>query len=390
MRRVFLYRCRNQKNHPAESFGFLAKVRYNKLQENPHMDESVYIQLAAALDALPNGFPRTASGVELRILAKIFSAGEALLGSQMSGEFEPAATIAEQAGLPVAEVKTTLAGMAKRSLVWFYRRDNTLVYRLAPFIVGIYEGQIGIMDHELAHLVEHYLREGGAVGIMQPQPALHRVVPVHGTVKSEWILPYEDVRALLLGAKTFHVGDCICRAQQDFVGRKCSFPVDSCLSFSSYERTPVQGDLTQEEALAFLDHVEELGLVHTVSNVMEGVGYVCNCCGCCCGILRGITDWGIQDSVAYANYYAVIDPEKCLACGTCITRCQVGAISQGDLVSEVEQARCIGCGLCVSGCPNEAVYLARKPEGEIVLPPKDFGEWEQARKENRQWKSVTG
>ena len=77
---------------------------------------------------------------------------------------------------------------------------------------------------------------------------------------------------------------------------------------------------------------EQVGLVHTVSNVTEGVGYVCNCCGCCCGILRGITEWGIADSVAYANYYAVIEPEFCADCGTCIERCQVGAISAGRRV----------------------------------------------------------
>ena len=77
---------------------------------------------------------------------------------------------------------------------------------------------------------------------------------------------------------------------------------------------------------------EQVGLVHTVSNVTEGVGYVCNCCGCCCGILRGITDWGIADSVAYANYYAVIEPEFCADCGTCIERCHVGAISDGRRV----------------------------------------------------------
>jgi Na+-translocating ferredoxin:NAD+ oxidoreductase subunit B len=347
------------------------------------MDESVFARLAEALNRLPNGFPRTSYGVELRILAKIFSPQEALVSSQLSGDFEPAAAIAARAGLPLAEVKSALTGMAKRELVWFYRKDNQLVFRLAPFIVGIYEAQRASMDHELAHLVEHYMREGGAAGIMQPQPALHRVVPAHGTVKSEWILPYDDVRALLLDAKSFHAGDCVCRVQQDFVGRKCNFPLNVCLSFSSHERPLEAGDLTQADALALLDRAEELGLVHTVSNVMQGVGYVCNCCGCCCGILRGITEWGIQDSVAYAAYYAVIDPQKCLACGTCIQRCQVGAITQGVLVSEVERERCIGCGLCVSGCPNEAAHLQLKPAAEIVPPPQDFGAWEQARRVNR-------
>ena len=56
------------------------------------------------------------------------------------------------------------------------------------------------------------------------------------------------------------------------------------------------------QALAALDEAERVGLVHTVSNVASGIGYVCNCCGCCCGLLRGINDWGVEHSVAQANY----------------------------------------------------------------------------------------
>jgi len=113
------------------------------------------------------------------------------------------------------------------------------------------------------------------------------------------------------------------------------------------------------------------------------VGYVCNCCGCCCGILRGITDYGIATSVAHANYFAVIDPEACLGCGACITRCQVAAISEADGVSVVDRSRCIGCGLCVTGCPNGAAQLERKPDAEIVPPPVNFPAWEHARRQHR-------
>jgi Na+-translocating ferredoxin:NAD+ oxidoreductase RNF subunit RnfB len=116
---------------------------------------------------------------------------------------------------------------------------------------------------------------------------------------------------------------------------------------------------------------------------MQGVGYVCNCCGCCCAILRSINDWGIANSVAFANYYAVIDPEICASCGDCIKRCQVHAISEGDGFSVVDEARCIGCGLCVTGCSNDAARLERKPESQIIHPPVDFPAWEQARLHNR-------
>jgi ferredoxin len=348
------------------------------------MSDIVFERLADALDKLPNGFPRTPSMIEIKILKKIFSPEEAALASQLGGSLEPIDEIAKRIGLPVEQTRERLFKLVRRGMVWLDRGNGKTRVRLAPFVVGIYETQLELMDHELAHLVEDYLAHGGAQGIMKPQPALHRVVPAQRAVKTEWVLPYDDVRAILLSAKTFHLRDCICRAQQDQLGsRKCDFPVNMCLSFSDDERSADPGDISREEALAILEKSEEVGLVHTVSNVMRGVGYVCNCCGCCCAILRSITDWGIENSVAYANYFAVIDPEICAGCGDCIERCQVHAISEGEGVSVVDRARCIGCGLCVTGCPNEVAQLERKAEAEIIHPPVDFAAWEQARLHNR-------
>jgi ferredoxin len=343
----------------------------------------VYEQLANALDKLPNGFPRTPSHVEIKVLKKIFLLEEASIASQLNISMESVETIAKRIGLPIKETETQLLKMSKRGLLWSSRKGNKLFFRLAPFIVGIYESQRENMDHELAHLVEDYLANGGAIGIMKPQPALHRVVPAQKALKSEWILPYDDVRAILLKSKTFRLNDCICRVQQDYVGRRCDFPLRTCLTFSSSERQPSDNDISKEEALAFLDKAEEIGLVHTVSNVMNGLGYVCNCCGCCCGILRGINDWGIENSVACANYYAEIEANKCLGCGICRNRCQVHAISEKEGVSVVDHKKCIGCGLCVTGCPNSAARLERKSECEIVNPPVDFEAWEHKRLLNR-------
>ena len=106
------------------------------------------------------------------------------------------------------------------------KEKRKLLFRLAPFIVGIYEGHLERMDHEFAHLLEEYMADGGAAGIMKPLPALQRVVPAQGTVKSEWILPYDDVRALFDAAKVFGLRDCICRRQQDLIKKRaCDFPL---------------------------------------------------------------------------------------------------------------------------------------------------------------------
>jgi electron transport complex protein RnfB len=348
------------------------------------MSEEVFQALANALDRLPNGYPRTASGVELLILKKIFTVEEAALASLLGRELESGESIAARAGIPVRKAVHLLLRMTKRGLLWAGKNEQGPAFRLAPFVVGIYEAQLEKMDHQLAHLFEEYMAQGGAKGIMGPLPSLHRVVPAHGSVKSEWILPYDEVRALLLGAKVFSVRDCICRREQELLGkRSCSFPLHNCLSLSLAARPARPEDISQEQAVAVLDQAEEVGLVHTVSNVLAGVSYLCNCCGCCCGILRGITEYGLEHSVAAANYLAAVDPDACSGCGTCVDRCQVRAMSLPEDTAVVDADRCIGCGLCVTGCPAEAVTLKRKPEGLIAHPPADFAAWERERLRNR-------
>ena len=52
-----------------------------------------------------------------------------------------------------------------------------------------------------------------------------------------------------------------------------------------------------------------------------------------------------------------INPDLCVACGTCIGECPVEAISAGD-VYVIDADKCIECGSCAGVCPNEAI----KPE----------------------------
>ena len=141
------------------------------------MSDQAYEDLALAMDRLPNGYPRTASGIEIRILEKIFAPDEAALAARLTGRYETIAEIAARAGLAENEINRKLVTLAQRGLVWFEKSDGRARFRLAPFVVGIYEASLHLLDHELAHLVEDYFREGGAKGIMGYEPALHRVVP---------------------------------------------------------------------------------------------------------------------------------------------------------------------------------------------------------------------
>ena len=42
--------------------------------------------------------------------------------------------------------------------------------------------------------------------------------------------------------------------------------------------------------------------------------------------------------------------DTCIACGTCMDECPVGAISEGEIF-EIDAKTCISCGACLAACP---------------------------------------
>ena len=64
-------------------------------------------------------------------------------------------------------------------------------------------------------------------------------------------------------------------------------------------------------------------------------------------------------------------------------RCQVDAITLDEDVAVVDAERCIGCGVCVTGCAEEAVTLERLPEARITPPPADLEAWGEERLRKR-------
>ena len=70
-----------------------------------------------------------------------------------------------------------------------------------------------------------------------------------------------------------------------------------------------------------------------------------------------------------ANYFAEVDSDACHSCGTCLTRCQMDALSLEGGPAGIDLDRCIGCGLCVTTCPSGALRMHRKASEKP--PPKD-------------------
>lgn len=343
------------------------------------LTHDAYERLARQLAALPNGFPRLTSGVEVELLRRIFTPEQADVAAHLRREPQTAAQIAALLGRPEQEMAAMLKDMARQELVWPGRLSSGLGFRLAPFVIGVYEAHLWDMDRRSAELFEQFWAEGGGKALMEMQPPLERVVPAVGSVDAESVMPYDDVKNLLLRARGFSVRDCVCRYERGLLGAACQAPLRSCLSFRDHERPPHSNSINQDEALAILDKAEESGLVHMVMNTVESVGYICNCCGCCCAVLRAFNGFGGQKALARANYYAEIDQSACGQCGLCRDRCQVDAIAAQEDTLVVERGRCIGCGLCVTGCPENAVHLHPLPAAEIIHPPHDFRAWEEAR-----------
>lgn len=353
------------------------------------MTEEIYRQLAQRLDSLPNGYPSTKDGAELRILEKLFAPEEAELASNLRLTLETPKEIAARLERERSEIKPMLKTMARNGLIKAGRAEKGLGYGLMPFVVGIYEYQVAHIDAEFAQLFEDYYAQafGKALTV---EPAFHRVLPVNETVRNDMeVHPHESAIGIVENAQAWGVQDCICRIQKDLIGDPCDHPVDVCMVFNPrpgvFDRIPQITVLTKEESFATLQRAADAGLVHSVSNSQDGNTYICNCCSCSCGIMRGMADLGIANVVARSAFLNVVDPDLCAGCETCIDFCQFNALSlePADPYIQISDTRCVGCGVCVPVCPDGALTLIRRPENEILPVPATHDEWLQQRADAR-------
>lgn len=347
-------------------------------------DINPYQRLARHLDALPEGFPATKSGVELRLLAHLFTPEEAALAAELTLTLETAPQIATRLGANPRATRSLLKGMARRGLITAGRARGGLGYASLPFVVGIYEMQGATLSVELAELFEAYYHEAFGQTAAR-QPPVHRVIPIGESVRAEMdIAPYESAVAIVERARAWAVTDCVCRKQQALIGQPCAHPLDVCMMLS--ESPGAFGDpaapaaeaalrpLTLAQALATLQRAADAGLVHSVSNTREGLWYICNCCTCACGILRGLVDLGLRNVVAPSAFVSQADTDLCIACGACVERCPFGALTL-DPPIRVDALRCAGCGVCIPVCPVSALRLEPRSAGAIASPPETLTEW---------------
>jgi Fe-S-cluster-containing hydrogenase component 2 len=343
--------------------------------------EEVYRKLAKVLDTLPNGFPATESGAELKLLKKIFTPEQADLFCDMRLSFETAADVAKRTGRPLEGLEDKLRGMAADGQLFGFNFGGVWVFKMLPWVFGIYEFQNQRMDEEFVKLNEEFSPHFGRQ-FFSNTPQLMQVIPIEEQIEvKQEALAYEKVSTLIERSQSFWVQDCVCKKEKGLLGHPCDRPMEVCLALAPipgvFDKMKYGRVLTREEAYALLKKTEELGLVHLTANTQNDNIYICNCCGCCCGVLSGINKLGIPAStVINSHYYAQIEPEKCVSCGVCANeRCQVKAIEEVDNIYSIVAERCIGCGLCITTCPGEAIRLVHKDADKRVAPPVNEKVW---------------
>ncbi len=341
------------------------------------MSAEIYNQLREQLDQYGVGYPTTESGVEMKILEKLFTEEDAEMFINMSMMMETPESVAKRLNRETVKVAEQLDSMAQKGLLFRLRKEGSARYSAVPFVIGIYEFQINAMDEELARLCDEYFDEGGFMDQMAQQTISLRPIPVNRSMDVSWpIAAYEDARGIIKKQEKIAVARCICRLEKEILNKACGKPLEVCLQFGPqadyFVELGMARYISTEEALDILDLCDWEGLVHQ-PNSSKNVIAMCNCCGDCCGGLRSIKRHPRPAEIVLSNYYAAVDPDLCCACETCLDRCQMDAISMGpDDAAVIDLDRCIGCGLCVTTCETGALTLEPRPEDKRREPPAKY------------------
>lgn len=344
-------------------------------------DSDLYRRLREHLDALPVAFPATESGVEIRILKRLFTPEEAEAALGLSATPEPVEKIhGRLPGRSREELEQILDRMVQKGTLFGGRsqaRGGVKRYSRAPLVIGMYEGQVDRLTQDLQRDFEQYTSEGLASALLGGKTKQMRTIPVNARfVPDRQVGRYDDARRLIEeGAGPWAARNCVCRQGKDLLGEPCRQTESRrvCLMIGGVARSSVaSGDarpLTREETLGLVEQAEREGMVLQPSNARDP-RFICFCCGCCCGMLRAARQFPRPAEYLQSNYQAVVDRELCTECETCRSRCPMEALDSVDGATAVDLDRCIGCGLCVSTCPTGAARLRAK-ERETV-PPRDL------------------
>ena len=295
-------------------------------------------------------------------------------------------SLSEKVGVPVPELEEITKELAHRGLMFRVKGSSTTRYSLNDSLLMYYrmpgwEGKDDEWNQKLAPFINQYYTDAyGEEFIGHPTKGL-RTLPITQTVEDpKTIMPYEDVVKVVENFTVFSVAHCACRHRHAldpaFGADHCMHETENCLHFDTLAKYKLQNgigrEITKEETLEILKKAADAGLVHGVSNSLERMDTICNCCACCCLFFEKVKN--VPGIVGHqkSNYIREIDEGKCIKCGLCVKNCPMEAL---EIIGEKKEDKkliftpelCLGCGVCVHKCPKDAIFLVRRDE-EITYP----------------------
>ncbi len=339
------------------------------------MEQDIYRQLQKKLDHFSIGFPETESGVEIKILEKLFTEDDVKVFMKLSFMLESSKDISSKIGMSEEAAAEKLEEMARRGLLFSMRKAGVSYYSAIPFVHGLFEFQVQRLDKEMAELTKQLIQEKMSINLRENASEFLRVIPVNQAVDATLnIASYEDAAQILKSREYIVVTDCVCRKAQDLIDEDCGKPLEACFMFGTmakyYSDHGLGRKIDVEEALKIVKECQDAGLVTQPASSVNPGG-MCNCCGDCCGVLASLNEHPRPADAVFSNYFAHIDQDECIGCEECIDRCQMKAITMNDdSQAEINLGRCIGCGICVTVCSTESISLKAKDEKNRRVPVK--------------------
>ncbi|MFX0175603.1 MAG: ATP-binding protein [Candidatus Hodarchaeota archaeon] len=340
--------------------------------------QDIYRNLQIHLDQFPIGFPPTKTGIELKLLKNVFTEKEAIIATKLRASFDSLEEIHERFNemeMKHDELEQILDVMVKKGTLKYKVVNGNKMYANIPLIVGIYEHQVNKLTPEFFNDFKEYLLTAFGAELLGTKISQFRTIPIGESITPEHaIADYDEIRKVIENSiEPIGVANCVCRQANEVMGHSCEKTSlkETCLYFNSTGQLFIdQGwarPISKEEALDIVNQSEKDGLTLQAGNT-KNPEFICSCCSCCCQILTNLQKIPRPSRVISSNYYAVVDPELCVGCETCLERCQINSIKIVDNKAKVLLKRCIGCGVCVPSCLEDAISLKKKTE--ISVPPQ--------------------
>ena len=287
---------------------------------------------------------------------------------------KPAEEIAQSAGIGLDKAEAILGSLFHKGVAFEGIKDGKKIFRIPRHIIQFHDASLlwAEAPQELLELWAEYMETDYRAMVEQMAdlnaPSFMRVLAINETVeKKSKVLDYEDAVNILGNARLIAVTSCVCRKSV----KKCNNPIEVCLQVNRGAEYNIKRGtgraISLAEALDILKLSEENGLVHMTENVADGSNVVCNCCPCCCEMLRYAHIPRTKNIVAPSRFLASVDASTCIFCGQCADICPMKAItSDGENPSLVNSEICIGCGICETTCPSESLRLIEVRKEDFI------------------------